>query len=212
MKDSDKTLERLSKELAECRQRMGEFDALFHGSMDSLVIVDGKTGEIIEANRTSRSMLGYSDKELINEHFSVLFPPEAEVSPEEALKKIKVYGSTFVEDLRRRDGSICPTDVTATMIPWYGGSAILVTLRDVSVRVEAEQERESLIEELQEAMEKIKTLRGLLPICAHCKKIRDDAGYWQQVEEYISDHSDATFSHGICPDCIRKHYPEYDKE
>jgi PAS domain S-box-containing protein len=54
----------------------------------------------------------------------------------------------------------------------------------------------------------IKTLRGLLPICAHCKKIRDDQGYWQQIESYVTQHSDADFTHGICPTCFETHYPE----
>jgi PleD family two-component response regulator len=62
---------------------------------------------------------------------------------------------------------------------------------------------------LQEALAKIKTLRGLIPICAGCKRIRDDQGYWNQLESYISDHSDAEFSHGLCPECIRRLYPEY---
>ncbi|HDR05689.1 MAG TPA: hypothetical protein ENN84_10670 [Candidatus Marinimicrobia bacterium] len=64
--------------------------------------------------------------------------------------------------------------------------------------------------DLLQALEKVKRLRGLLPICASCKKIRDDKGYWQQIEVYIKDHSDADFSHGICPDCMKKLYPEYD--
>jgi hypothetical protein len=54
----------------------------------------------------------------------------------------------------------------------------------------------------------IKTLSGLLPICASCKKIRDDKGYWNQIETYIKNHSDATFTHGICPDCMEKLYPD----
>ncbi|MBN2310732.1 MAG: GAF domain-containing protein [Candidatus Hydrogenedentes bacterium] len=69
-------------------------------------------------------------------------------------------------------------------------------------------EREKLIEELQDALAKIKTLRGLLPICSNCKKIRDDKGYWQAIEVYIHDHSDADFSHSLCPECARKLYPE----
>jgi AmiR/NasT family two-component response regulator len=62
---------------------------------------------------------------------------------------------------------------------------------------------------LQEALDKVKTLSGLLPICANCKRIRDDEGYWQQVEVYIRDHSDAEFSHGICPDCATQLYPDF---
>jgi len=66
--------------------------------------------------------------------------------------------------------------------------------------------------ELIEAITKVKTLSGLLPICANCKKIRDDSGYWTQIESYISEHSEADFSHSICPDCVKKLYPElYDR-
>jgi DNA-binding NarL/FixJ family response regulator len=63
--------------------------------------------------------------------------------------------------------------------------------------------------ELQEALKQVKMLSGLLPICSHCKKIRDDEGYWQQVEVYIHDHSEAEFSHGICPDCMKNFYSDF---
>ncbi len=71
-----------------------------------------------------------------------------------------------------------------------------------------EEEREKLIVELQESLAKIKTLSGLIPICASCKKIRNDKGYWDDVEKYISERSDVDFTHGICPDCLEKLYPE----
>ncbi len=74
------------------------------------------------------------------------------------------------------------------------------------------KEREKLIKELQEALANVKTLRGLLPICASCKKIRDDKGYWNQIESYIGKHTDAQFSHGICPDCAKKLYPDFFQE
>jgi hypothetical protein len=64
-------------------------------------------------------------------------------------------------------------------------------------------------EHLKQALKDIKTLRGLIPICSSCKNVRNDSGYWEQVETYIRDHSEAFFSHGICPDCLKKLYPEY---
>ncbi len=76
-------------------------------------------------------------------------------------------------------------------------------------RVEAERER--LVAELQEALTNIKTLRGLLPICAACKKVRDDSGYWNRIEDYVRDRSQAEFTHGICPDCARKMHPDWDE-
>ena len=80
---------------------------------------------------------------------------------------------------------------------------------DITEQKRLEEQRESLIEELQNALTHSKTLQGLLPVCASCKKIRDDRGSWKQIEEYISDHSDAKFSHGICPECVQKLYPEF---
>jgi len=82
--------------------------------------------------------------------------------------------------------------------------------QDITEQKEAEQEREELIRELREALEKVKTLSGLLPICASCKKIRDDKGYWNQIESYIEHHSEAEFSHGMCPDCLDKLYGNKD--
>ncbi|MFH0995226.1 MAG: response regulator [Pseudomonadota bacterium] len=73
-----------------------------------------------------------------------------------------------------------------------------------------ERERDRLIFELREAISKIKQLSGLLPICSHCKKIRDDKGYWNHIEAYIRDHSEAAFSHSICQECAKKYYPDMD--
>jgi HAMP domain-containing protein len=75
--------------------------------------------------------------------------------------------------------------------------------------IDSNNKNEELIEELRDALSNIKTLKGLLPICASCKKIRDDKGYWNQLESYISSHSEAGFSHGICPDCVRVLYPDF---
>ena len=81
--------------------------------------------------------------------------------------------------------------------------------QEIVERKELEQEREKLIAQLQEALSQVKTLSGFLPICASCKKIRDDSGYWKQIESYLSAHADVTFSHGICPDCAQKLYGDF---
>ncbi len=78
-------------------------------------------------------------------------------------------------------------------------------------RLAAEMEKEKLITELTEALGKVKKLSGLLPICASCKKIRDDQGYWNQIENYIREHSDAEFSHSLCPECVENMYPNLSK-
>lgn len=93
-----------------------------------------------------------------------------------------------------------------------GASMLERAIRYAIERKRAEREREKLISELKEALAQVKTLSGLLPICASCKKIRDDKGYWQQVEVYLRHHSGAEFSHSICPDCAQKLYPDlYEK-
>jgi uncharacterized protein YhaN len=81
---------------------------------------------------------------------------------------------------------------------------------EVTERTLAEKEKEKLIKELQAVLEEIQTLEGVIPICMHCKGIRDDEGSWSRLEEYITQHSDAQFSHGICDDCLKKHYPDMD--
>ena len=79
--------------------------------------------------------------------------------------------------------------------------------REIEHRKAVEREKEELIRELQRVLSEVKTLRGFLPICANCKKIRDDEGYWQQIEQYVEEHSEAVFSHGLCPDCADSLYP-----
>ncbi len=84
--------------------------------------------------------------------------------------------------------------------------------RDITESKKAETEREKLIKELQNALADVKLLSGLVPICSNCKKIRDDKGYWTQVEAFIQDRSDARFTHSICPDCLEKLYPDLMKK
>ena len=81
---------------------------------------------------------------------------------------------------------------------------------EIGEKEKLQAEREKIIADLQSALNEIKKLSGMLPICASCKKIRDDKGYWNQLEDYISKHSEAVFSHGICPECAKKLYPEFD--
>jgi hypothetical protein len=99
-----------------------------------------------------------------------------------------------ISPLKDSEGNFCGASIVA---------------RDITERKRQENERLKLIWELKDALARVKTLNGLLPICSACKKIRNDHGYWEQVEIYIRNRSDAEFTHGICPDCIRQLYPEY---
>jgi hypothetical protein len=79
----------------------------------------------------------------------------------------------------------------------------------LQVRKQAEEALQRERDKLQDALSEVKTLQGILPICSYCKKIRDDQGYWQKVEKYVHDRSGAEFSHGVCPECAKKHWGDY---
>lgn len=85
-----------------------------------------------------------------------------------------------------------------------------LTIENVLARRKAEREREELIVQLQQALSQVKTLRGILPICGHCKRIRNDEGYWSEVELFVKEHSEAEFSHGFCPDCLQRELDSVD--
>ncbi|MFC1824754.1 PAS domain-containing protein, partial [Thermodesulfobacteriota bacterium] len=98
-----------------------------------------------------------------------------------------------------------------TARPFYGKDneilGVIESFQDITAKKKLENEKEELIINLNEQLDKVKLLSGLIPICASCKKIRDDKGYWNQIESYIKKHSEADFSHGFCPDCVKKLYP-----
>jgi PAS domain-containing protein len=102
-------------------------------------------------------------------------------------------------------------DLRATAIPdrWGDRAGQLLVVRDITSRKALEAEKAELITKLQTAVDEVRALRGLLPICAACKKVRDDRGYWNQIEGYFLEHTNVRFTHGICPECVQKLYPEF---
>jgi PAS domain S-box-containing protein len=120
---------------------------------------------------------------------------------------IKTKGRYFSTDevFVRKDGTVFPISVITAPVMENGKIRASVTaFRDITKQKQTEKEKEKLISDLQEALATIKTLQGILPICASCKKVRDDKGNWKQIESYISEHSEAEFSHGYCPECGKK--------
>jgi PAS domain S-box-containing protein len=139
------------------------------------------------------------------------------VSPEDAARTTERFERrmraepvepTIEITLRRRDGSRFKASVTDATVEADAGTTVVAFIQDVTVQRRSEEERERLILELKKALAEVKTLSGLLPICAHCKMIRDDRGYWNRIETFIRDRSSAEFTHGICPDCAQKHFPQ----
>jgi len=167
------------------------------------------------SNLMVEKILGYKPEELEGKkYFYDFLDPEArEKIKEKAFKTFKNRGSVkrFISPNIHKNGDFVYLETNGTPVVDVQGN--LVGYRgantDISERKRAEEERENLIQELQDALAKIKILRGMLPICACCKKIRDDKGYWKQIESYIRDHSEAEFSHSICPECREKLYPGF---
>jgi PAS domain S-box-containing protein len=118
-------------------------------------------------------------------------------------------GPSYRVEVRHKEGGTRWLEVNKQAYQTDGKVAgVIGVARDVTERVRLEGEREGLIVELREALDKIRTLKEMLPICASCKKIRDDQGYWNQIESYIRAHTGTEFTHSICPDCAQRLYPE----
>jgi len=99
-------------------------------------------------------------------------------------------------------------DELITVSIYFMFALLIISFRGWREVVIADRELKKQTEELQRALGEIRQLKGIIPICSSCKKIRDDQGFWHQVESYLQSHSDAEFSHGICPDCVKKLYPD----
>jgi len=117
-----------------------------------------------------------------------------------------IYLTAHADDATRQRAKA--TEPFGYLLKPFDTRVMQTTIEMALYKHHMEQERRHLLHQLQEALTNLKTLQGLLPICAACKKIRDDQGYWHQVEEYIGQHSAAQFTHGICPDCIATRYPD----
>lgn len=180
---------------------------------DDAIISQTLGGTILSWNSGAERMFGYTAEDMVGESSESLVPPEQhqEIS---AIRDVIENGRRVerIETLRlRRDGT--PIDVSITVSPIKNSDGQIhgasIVLRDITERKRQEKERLRLIDELTQALKHVKTLNGLLPMCASCKKIRNDSGYWEQVETYIRSRSNAEFTHGICPDCVRLLYPQY---
>ena len=190
-------------------------------SIGEAVIATDKEGGVRFMNSLAESITGLSLAQAMGRHLDQVMVLSAEVAPggshgpyAEAMRKGLVIEWAGNTALCPRLGPSTPIDYTATRIREEDGSVagVVVVFRDITPRRQMEEDRERLIRELRAAVENVKTLRGLLPVCASCKKIRDDQGYWQAVDAYIVKQGLGQVSHGICPDCIRKLYPSFAEE
>ncbi len=200
------------------RESQNRLAGIVNSAMDAIITVDAEQ-RIILFNAAAEQMFCCPAAKAIGQPLDEFIPEQFRFLHREHIRAFDRNGTTSramgalgaVSGLRA-DGEEFPVEASISQIEAAGQKLYTVILRDITERERTEATREKLLAELQAALAKIKTLRGLIPICASCKKIRDDQGYWTQVEVYIRDHSEAEFSHGICPECAKKLYPGFIKE
>jgi PAS domain S-box-containing protein len=168
----------------------------------------GRDGTILAVNLTGARFLGVERAQLLHRRFGSLVSEASRPTFNAFLDKTFAGTAREFCEVRILDTGSFPLFVRIEGVVSEDRKACRAAVLDITDRHRAEVDRERLIQELQTALTRVKTLSGLLPICASCKRIRDDQGYWNQVESYIRSHSEATFTHSICPDCRQKLYPE----
>ncbi|MBW2410658.1 MAG: PAS domain S-box protein [Deltaproteobacteria bacterium] len=184
-------------------------DAL-NSSAGGLIITD-LNGIIRFANPSFCRMFDYSHGDIIDRNAADLFATREVRTFSDVVAIVDISNDDSQEFVvESNEGRSFTVEVTASNVTSSTGELAgrMASFIDITKRKEIEEDREKLINKLQNALNKIKTLSGIIPICASCKKIRDDKGYWNQLENYINEHSEAHFSHGICPECAEKLYPD----
>jgi PAS domain S-box-containing protein len=202
-KRAEEQLRQKIKELADFKSALDEH---------SILAITDRQGRITYVNEKFCTISKYSREELLGEDHRIInsgfHPKEFWREAWTTIGSGKVWKGRVRN--RAKDGSFYW--VNATIHPFLDERGkpfqYLAIRTEITEQVRAEEEREALILELRNALAEVKTLGGLLPICCKCKKVRDDKGYWDQIEDYIARHTDAAFSHGYCPECIQTAYED----
>jgi PAS domain S-box-containing protein len=190
------------------------FELFFNLSRDMLCVCNSE-GYFVQVNPAFTRILGYSEAELLARPFiELLHPDDREATVQIMVQVVEGSASTYFENrFRCADGEY-------RWMAWSSSAAVAVgglfyaVARDITeqkavsaARDQLAKARECLLQKLQSASIKIKTLEGLLPICSYCYKMRDETGRWTPVEEYIEKRTGAEFTHGICPSCLDVNFP-----
>jgi PAS domain S-box-containing protein len=168
-------------------------------------------GTILAVNLTGARLLGLERALLLKRHFTLLVSEADRPVFNAFLEKTFAGENRECCEVALLRAEQEPLFVRVEAVVSAGRRECRAAVLDVADRHRAEVERERLVQELQTSLAQVKLLSGLLPICTNCKNIRNDEGYWKQIEVFISSHSEATFSHGICPECLHKLYPEQEQ-
>jgi PAS domain S-box-containing protein len=178
----------------------------------NLIYVKDLEGSYLACNEASERFIGLEEAEQIGKTDFDLFPREFAEAIREEDRAVMASGTE-----RRVEERVTYPDATRVLFesrkaPLHGPDGTIAGVvgvsRDVTARRRAEEDRERMVQELTEALARVKALSGLRPVCAWCKKIRNDEGYWEQIGSYLAEHSKARGTHGMCPACMAKHFPE----
>ena len=186
--------------------------AIVESSADAIY---GKTpdGTIVSWNRGAERIFGYPAGEVVGRSVALLYPDGRRDELIGIMEQIRHGEHVGCYDTVRRhkNGQGVPVSVTVSPIKNVAGAIIgaSVIAQDITERIRNDEERDKLIKELTESLARVNALTELLPICSSCKRIRDDRGYWQQVETYLAGHYDALFMHSLCPDCAQHRESEF---
>lgn len=199
----------LKQENMELAESVEKFRMQVEHANDAIIILQDEN--TVYRNPAYEKIIGYSVSETSGRSFLDLVAEEdrprvreyyyKRLKGEEVPDQYEVY-------LVSRSGEKVAMEVRPCIVEFQDKPTTMVIMRDITRRKKAEEEREQSIADLRQALTEVKTLRGFLPICAHCSKIRDDEGEWHIMEKYIQARSHARFSHSVCPECIRTHYPD----
>lgn len=203
----------------ESDRRLIESEEWFSTTLSSIadgVITTDTNGLVTFLNPVSLSLLDIKSKDAIGKHFCEI----VQILDNETNKKVDCLTTSVIREAKlinfidhvlvNKQGRKIPISNSVAPIKNTDKDilGVVFVFSDISERKRIEKEREELISQREKALKQVKVLQGLLPICAACKNIRDDKGSWKQLEEYILKHSEANFTHSMCPDCLKIYYPE----
>lgn len=212
------------------RQRLEEAESKYRLLADNLVdaiwVIEVPSLRYLYISPSVEDLRGYTSEEVMQCTIEDFLPPESVSILKAALDEELVNYQRGIKrkrqfelPMKHKDGHLIWVEIIAKLFEEDGSLRIVGVSRDIDSRKKLQLQREDLIIELGKALEEQKRLqrenrilRGLLPICAQCKRIRDENGVWHDLEEYIEQHSEATFTHTVCPDCKQILYPELSKQ
>ena len=206
-------IKELEKEAVEHKRAKEELQTILN-IVPVIIFQKDRDGKTTRTNQAFDTMIGLSKEEIIGKTTDELFPEHGKDMMKDD-QEVMELGKPKLDIIEHYDSPEGTRWARAGKAPLKDKEGNVVGLigyaADITEQKQAEEALKQERDKLQDALAEVKTLSGLLPICANCKKIRDDKGYWNQIEAYILDHSEADFSHSICPECAKNIYPEFYK-